>query len=100
MFSFLCCEGRYPRIEIRKINSQGLKEISQAFTVISSGKKDLVVAEDLLDISEEKIGHNQFPSELSSNMVEDSVEERKLLHLFVYGVRYDILTSYGDFDMI
>ncbi|XVE80044.1 hypothetical protein DITRI_Ditri14bG0107400 [Diplodiscus trichospermus] len=78
--------GRFPRIEMRKMNSQGLEETSQTFTEISSDKKDLVVAGDLLEISEEKIGHNQLLSELSSNMAEDSLEDKALLHLYVYGI--------------
>ncbi|XWS52147.1 hypothetical protein CRYUN_Cryun11dG0042300 [Craigia yunnanensis] len=78
--------GRFPCIEIRKMNSQGLEETSQTSIEISSDKKDVVVAGDLLEISDEKIGHNQFPSELSSNMAEDSVEDRALHRLYVYGI--------------
>ncbi|XP_022753335.1 uncharacterized protein ycf45 isoform X2 [Durio zibethinus] len=78
--------GCFPRIEIHKMNSQGLEETSQTFTEISSDKKSAVVAGDLLEISNEKIGQNQFPSELSSNMAEDSLEDRALLQLYVYGI--------------
>ena len=79
------------------MNSQGLEEISQTFTEIGSDKKDVVVAGDLLEISDEKIGHNQFPSELSSNTAKGSVEDRALLRLYVYGVRHlDIIHCHFD----
>ncbi|OMO74838.1 hypothetical protein CCACVL1_16433 [Corchorus capsularis] len=81
--------GRFPRVEIRKLNSKGLEETSEA-TGISSDKKDVVVNGDLLETNDEKIGHNQFPlqfpSELSSDMAEDSLEDGGLLRLFVYGI--------------
>ncbi|XP_021288651.1 uncharacterized protein ycf45 [Herrania umbratica] len=78
--------GHFPRVEIRKMNSQGLEATSQTSTDIGSDKKDVVVARDLLEISNEKIGNNQLPPELSSNMAEDSLEDRALLRLFVYGI--------------
>ncbi|XVF04310.1 hypothetical protein REPUB_Repub05bG0071600 [Reevesia pubescens] len=77
--------GRFPHIEIRKMNSKGLEETSHTFTEISSDEKDVVVAGDLLEISNEKIGLNQFPQELSSNMAKDSLEDRPLLRLYIYG---------------
>ncbi|OMO92435.1 hypothetical protein COLO4_17613 [Corchorus olitorius] len=77
--------GRFPRVEIRKLNSKGLEETSEA-TRISSDKKDVVVNGDLLETNDENIGHNQFPSELSLDVAEDSLEDEDLLRLFVYGI--------------
>ncbi|XP_017980646.1 PREDICTED: uncharacterized protein ycf45 [Theobroma cacao] len=78
--------GHFPCVEIRKMNSQGLEVTSQTSTDISSDKKDVVVARDLLEISDGKIGNNQLPPELSSNMAEDSLEDWALLRLYVYGI--------------
>ncbi|PPD85267.1 hypothetical protein GOBAR_DD17817 [Gossypium barbadense] len=77
--------GRFPRIEIRKMNSQGLEESSQTFTDISSDKEDLVVTGDLSETSDENSIGNHFPSDLSSKMADDSTEDRDLLHMYVYG---------------
>lgn len=88
MSFFLWCEGHFPCVEIRKMNSQGLEVTSQTSTDISSDKKDVVVARDLLEISDGKIGNNQLPPELSSNMAEDSLEDWALLRLYVYGVSH------------
>lgn len=69
------------------MNSQGLEESSQAFTDISSDKEDLVVTGDLSETSDENSIDNHFPSDLSSNMADDSTEDRDLLRMYVYGVR-------------
>ncbi|MBA0759121.1 hypothetical protein Gotri_022043 [Gossypium trilobum] len=79
--------GRFPRIEIRKMNSQGLEESSQTFTDISSDKEDLVVTGDLSETSDENSIGNHFPSDLSSKMADDSTEDRDLLHMYVYGIQ-------------
>ncbi|TYJ48403.1 hypothetical protein E1A91_A01G059700v1 [Gossypium mustelinum] len=79
--------GRFPRIEIRKMNSQGLEESSQTFTDISSDKEDLVITGDLSETSYENSTGNHFPSDLSSNMADDSTEDRDLLRMYVYGIQ-------------
>ncbi|KAB2095707.1 hypothetical protein ES319_A01G058100v1 [Gossypium barbadense] len=79
--------GRFPRIEIRKMNSQGLEESSQTFTDISSDKEDLVITGDLSETSYENSIGNHFPSDLSSNMADDSTEDRDLLRMYVYGIQ-------------
>ncbi|KAK5844470.1 protein SEEDLING PLASTID DEVELOPMENT 1 [Gossypium arboreum] len=79
--------GRFPRIEIRKMNSQGLEESSQTFTDISSDKEDLVITGDLSETSYENSIGNHFTSDLSSNMADDSTEDRDLLRMYVYGIQ-------------
>ncbi|KAK8706246.1 hypothetical protein V6N13_049819 [Hibiscus sabdariffa] len=77
--------GRFPRVEIR--NSRGLEQTSHTFTEIGPDTEDSVsvVTGDLLGASDEKIVDNHFPSELSSNTAHDSLEDRDLLCMYVYG---------------
>ncbi|KAL4272489.1 hypothetical protein GQ457_13G003910 [Hibiscus cannabinus] len=76
--------GRFPRVEIR--NSRGLEQTSHTFTEIGPDTEDSVVNGDLLEASDEKIVDNHFPSELSSNTANDSLEDRDLLCMYVYGI--------------
>ncbi|KAK8648382.1 hypothetical protein V6N13_129136 [Hibiscus sabdariffa] len=76
--------GRFPRVEIR--NSRGLEQTSHTFTEIGPDTENSVVNGDLLEASDEKIVDNHFPSELSSNTAEDSLEDRDLLCMYVYGI--------------
>ncbi|GMJ10141.1 hypothetical protein like AT1G73170 [Hibiscus trionum] len=76
--------GRFPRVEIR--NSRGLEQTSQTFTEISPDTEDSVVTENLLEASDEKNVGNHFPSELSSDTADDSLEDRDLLCMYVYGI--------------
>ncbi|XP_039027016.1 protein SEEDLING PLASTID DEVELOPMENT 1-like [Hibiscus syriacus] len=79
--------GRFPRVEIRKMNSRSLEQISQTFTEVPSCTEDSVVTGDLLEASDQNIVGNHFPSELSSNTADDSLEDRDLLCMYVYGIQ-------------
>lgn len=91
------CEGRYPNVEVRKINSAEEKETIQSDTFIPtfSHTKDEIPV-NASDAYYEKNG--QDPSEISFEVLptagESSEEdEGKIpLHLFVYGVRYILST--------
>ncbi|XP_022141046.1 uncharacterized protein ycf45-like [Momordica charantia] len=85
--AILC--GRFPNVEVRKINSTEEKETIQSETLIStfSHKKDEVP----VNASDVYYGNGcQDPSEITSEVlpiVEESSEDEKFpLHLFVYGV--------------
>lgn len=101
-YHHFCCEGRFPNVEVRKINSTEEKETIQSETLIStfSHKKDEVP----VNASDVYYGNGcQDPSEITSEVlpiVEESSEDEKFpLHLFVYGVRYNLSTltiEYND----
>lgn len=91
------CEGRYPNVEVRKINSTEDKETMQSDTFISTfpqNKDEAPVS--VSDTYYEQSG--QGPSEISFEVLptagESSEEdEGKIpLYLFVYGVRYGLST--------
>ncbi|KAK2638872.1 hypothetical protein Ddye_026667 [Dipteronia dyeriana] len=77
--------GRFPNVEIRKMHSGGTVEKETSIDP-SSDKEDEMMVEDGLEMIEERISHNEFSSEFSSNTGEDSLDEGLPLHLYVYGI--------------
>lgn len=89
------CEGRYPNVEVRKINSTEEKETMQSdisISTIAQNKDDAPVS--VSDTYYEQSG--QAPSEMSFEVLptagESSEEDEGKfpLYLFVYGVRFDL----------
>lgn len=99
------CEGRFPNVEVRKINSTEEKETIRSDTFIStfSQNKDEAPVSGS-DTYYEKSG--QEPSEISFEVLptagESSEEdEGKIpLYLFVYGVRYGLSTLTNEWNEI
>ena len=97
------CEGRFPNVEVRRINTTEGKESIQSDTFVStfSHNKDEAPV-NASDACYEKSG--QQPSEISFEILppagESSEEdEGKIpLRLFVYGVRYNLSTSTNECD--
>ncbi|KAH7512626.1 hypothetical protein FEM48_Zijuj12G0110900 [Ziziphus jujuba var. spinosa] len=88
--------GRFPSVEVRKINSQESEEIVQGepFICISSDLKNEIMVEDSPELIENGTLHNEYISEVSPKKREDSSEERMPLRLFVYGVSYHHLAHF------
>ncbi|KAK9269357.1 hypothetical protein L1049_001128 [Liquidambar formosana] len=80
--------GRSPNVEVRKINSQGLEETIQRDSFIhnSSYKKNEMIFEDVIEMNEERAGHNELISEFLPNTGENLYEDGATLHLYVYGI--------------
>lgn len=95
-------EGRYPNVEVRKLNSQESEETVQRepFIYTSSELKNEIVVEDASETIENEIFRNEFISEVvSPNEGDESREERMPLRLFVYGVRHHNLTSFRFYEI-
>lgn len=81
-------EGCFPNVEVRKMSS--VKESIERELLIStsSDEENEIVVEDAPGITNERIGHDAFTSEVPPAKIgEELWEERVPLHLFVYGVR-------------
>ncbi|KAB1206172.1 hypothetical protein CJ030_MR7G014345 [Morella rubra] len=81
-------EGRFPNVEVRKMNSQDMKETTERepFIFSPSGEKSGIVVEDSPEMINEQTDHDAFTSEVRANMGEDIWEGRVPLRLFVYGI--------------
>ena len=81
--------GRFPNVEIRKINSNDLTSESlerEPFVFNSSDTEDELMDEEIPDTIGNGTFYNELPSEVSLNIRGESGEERIPVHLFVYGV--------------
>lgn len=80
--------GRFPKVEVRKMNYLELKDTAEKepFIYSSSNKTNEVIVEDAPDLSNEMTGLDTFTSKVPPNTGEDRWEERVPLRLFVYGI--------------
>lgn len=83
-------EGRFPNVEVRKMDYLKLNETAERepFIYSSSDKATEIIVEDAQDLSNEITSLDAFSSEVPPNMGEDCWEERTPLRLFVYGVSH------------
>lgn len=83
-------EGRFPNVEVRKMDYLKLSETAEREPVIYSfsEKANEIIVEDAQDMSNETTSLHAFSSEVPPNMGEDCWEERTPLRLFVYGVSH------------
>ncbi|KAJ9153538.1 hypothetical protein P3X46_026965 [Hevea brasiliensis] len=79
--------GRLPNVEVRKMNSQGLKDMVQMEPSIDTSveKKDEILFEEL-QMKDERIASNEFISASPLNEGENSLEDETTIRLYVYGI--------------
>lgn len=96
-------EGRYPNVEVRKVNSQESEETveREPFIYTSSELKSEIIVEDAPGTIENETFHSEFISEVvSPNERDESREEMMPPRLFVYGVRHHSnLTSFRFYEI-
>lgn len=85
-------EGRFPKVEVRKMNSHKITETmeKEPFIHTSSDKKNEIMLEDAPEMTNGSTGLDGFTSEVLANAGEDCWEERVPIRLFVYGVRHHL----------
>ncbi|XP_020537012.1 protein SEEDLING PLASTID DEVELOPMENT 1 isoform X2 [Jatropha curcas] len=79
--------GRSPKVEVRKMNSQGFRETVQMEYLVDTSfeKQDEILFEDL-QMADERIASNELTSESHLNMVENSLQDKPSICLYVYGI--------------
>ncbi|XP_050219556.1 protein SEEDLING PLASTID DEVELOPMENT 1 [Mercurialis annua] len=79
--------GRSPKVEVRKMDSQGIKEtvVIEPSIDASVQKKDDILFDDF-SMTDERINAGAFISESPPYMQENSSEDETPLRLFVYGI--------------
>lgn len=83
---FLLYEGRFPPVDVRKMDSEGQEENMQESASNRSEKNEELVLEDDPEMTVDQTWQFGTPSRLPVDMVENSSEHRLPFRLFCYGV--------------
>ncbi|XP_054813676.1 protein SEEDLING PLASTID DEVELOPMENT 1 isoform X4 [Prosopis cineraria] len=78
--------GRFPHVDIRKMDSQGQEETMHEPVTSSSEKNDELMLEDGPEMSGDQTWQNETLSRLPVDMVENSWQNGLPLRLFCYGI--------------